>query len=423
METFRRHLEPQVEAALRSARVVMLHGARQAGKSTLAGRVAAAAGGASVTLDDEATLELVRADPVTFLSSGPHPLVIDEVQLAGDRLVRAVKRLVDADPVPGRFLLTGSTNFLTVPTISESLAGRVRIQHLWPLSEAEIAGAAAPPIEAWLDGEPPAAGAPLERSDYLEMICRGGFPEVLQLGANDRHGWFRDYAATVVQRDMVALADIRRRAAVAPLLRWVAANTSGEINLTKAASNLKIGKATVVSYLEWLRTVFLVHELPAWSRNVATRAIRSPKIYLTDSGLAADLLGADASALTSPTSPGLGRLWETFIVGEVARQIASSAARADLYHFRAKNQREIDLIVQRPDGGIVAIEIKATVSPTSDGLRHAAWLRDRLDQSDPGSFLGGVLIHMGAQSGKIGDRLHLRPASALWDPRGAHGRR
>ena len=411
-----RHLEPQVEAALRAARVVMLHGARQAGKSTLAGRVAAAAGGVSVTLDDEATLELVRADPVTFLSSGPHPLVIDEVQLAGDRLIRAVKRIVDADPVPGRFLLTGSTNFLTVPTISESLAGRVRILHLWPLSEAEIAGTAGPPIEAWLDGEPPSVRASLERGDYLEIVCRGGFPEVLPLAPADRHGWFKDYAATVVQRDIVALADIRRRTAIAPLLHWVAASTSGQINLTKAAGDLGINRATVVGYLEWLRTVFLIHELPAWSRNAAARAIRAPKVYLTDSGLAADLLGADSAALRSPASPMLGKLWETFIVGEVARQIASSTARADLFHYRTKNQREIDLIVQRPDGGIVAVEIKATVSPTSDDLRHAAWLRDRLDRSDPGSFLGGVLVHMGTQSGKVGDRLHLRPASALWTP-------
>ena len=416
MESIGRHLEQPIESTLRSARVVMLHGPRQAGKSTLASQIATAAGGICVTLDDETTLELVRADPMAFLSSGPHPLVMDEVQLAGDRLIRAVKRHVDADPKPGRFLLTGSTNFLTVPTISESLAGRVRILRLWPLSEAEIAGLSEPPIKAWLSGEPPAAHSGLERGDYLEVVCRGGFPEVLSLAPAERHGWFTDYAATVVLRDIVALADIRRSTAVAPLLRWVAASTSGEVNLTKAASDLKINRATVVSYLEWLRTVFLVHELPAWSRNVTTRSTRSPKMYLTDSGLAADLLGADPSALRSPTSPVLGRLWETFVVGEVARQIASCEVRADLYHFRMKNRGEIDLIIQRPDGGIVAIEIKATVSPTSDGLRHAAWLRDRLDQSDPGSFLGGVLVHMGTQSGKVGDRLHLRPASALWTP-------
>ena len=416
MKTIKRHLEHRVEAALRSARVVMLHGGRQTGKTTLAGQAATAVGGTCVTFDDEATLEVAQADPMTFLSSGPYPLMIDEVQLAADRVIRAVKRLVDADPAPGRFLLTGSTNFLTVPTISESLAGRVRILHLWPLSEAEIAGATAPPIEAWLSGEPPTARAALERSDYLEIVCRGGFPEVLHLTPAERHDWFRDYAATVVQRDIAALADIRRVMAVAPLLKWVAASTSGEINLTKAASDLRINRSTVVGYLEWLRTVFLVHELPAWSRNLAVRAVRRPKIYLTDSGLAADLLGADASALRSPVSTALGRLWETFVVGEVARQIASSPARADLYHFREKNQREIDLIIQRPDGGIVAVEIKATVSPTSGDLRHAAWLRDRLDRSDPGSFLGGVLVHMGAQSGKVGDRLHLRPASALWTP-------
>ena len=149
MELVDRQLGPRIEEALEWARVVMLHGARQCGKTTLARLIAARREGTYVSLDDEAQREMALADPLTFLLGHRHPLVVDEAQLGGDRLVRAVKQLVDAEPTPGRFLLTGSTNFLTVPTISESLAGRVQIFRLWPLSQAELAGAAPSAIDGW----------------------------------------------------------------------------------------------------------------------------------------------------------------------------------------------------------------------------------------------------------------------------------
>ena len=241
----------------------MLHGARQCGKTTLARMIAERRGGTYVSLDDEAELRIAQADPITFLLGRRHPLVVDEVQLGGDRVVRAVKQLVDAEPTPGRFLLTGSTNFLTVPTISESLAGRVQIFRLGPLSEAELAGVPPAAIDAWFDGAPaaPTAGR-TSRGEYLTLLCRGGYPEVVGLAPDRRRRWFGGYVETVTQRDIAALADVRRIAALPALLRWTAGLTSGHVNLSDAARRLQTSRAVVTSYFEWLQTVFLIHELP-----------------------------------------------------------------------------------------------------------------------------------------------------------------
>ena len=298
-----RHMRHRLEESLNAFRVVLLHGARQSGKTTLARLVAAERGGDYASLDDRATLEAALADPLTFLAGLRPPATVDEIQLGGDRLVRTVKRLVDDDPTPGRFLLTGSTNFLTVPTISESLAGRVRILNLGPLSEAELAGAPTSVVDGWFQSPfgtaPPAAPA---RGDYLERVCRGGYPEVLDLEEPMRPGWFESYVETVTGRDMAALADIRKTAALPRLLRWAAASTSAEFNASNAAGALEIDRRTVVSYLEWLETVFLIRQLPAWSRNLTARAVRRPKLHLADTGLAADVLGLDPAALAPPTA-------------------------------------------------------------------------------------------------------------------------
>ena len=415
MEIVGRHLGPRVEEALEWSRVVMLHGARQCGKTTLARMIAERRGGTYVSLDDEAQRRIALADPATFLIGHPHPLVVDEIQLGGDRVVRAVKQLVDAEATPGRFLLTGSTNFLTVPTISESLAGRVQIFRLWPLSQAELAGVGAAEIDSWFDGAPaPSAPARTTRDDYLARLCRGGYPEAVGLPADRRRRWFRGYVETVTQRDIVALADVRKTATLPSLLRWTAGITAGQVNLSDAARMLQTSRSVITSYFEWLQTVFLVHELPAWSRNLPSRPVRRSKYHLTDSGLAAGLLRVDANALAPPGAPATGPLLETFAVNEIAYQLASSQRDCTLSHYRDNQGREIDLVLEDADGGVVAVEIKATRSPDPRRLSHLAWLRDRLDAVAPGAFRAGVLLHTGEQFGKVGDRLHLRPIDSLW---------
>ncbi len=452
MDLVDRHMRPRLADALGSARVVILHGARQCGKTTLARAVAAERGGTYITLDDQQVLDAARADPRTFLRAYAAPLVIDEVQLGGDRLVREIKIAVDEDGARGRFLLTGSTNFLTVPTVSESLAGRAVILRLWPFSRAELAAAAreategrrsdpstasaadrfatvsgqdrdgtASVVERWLKGgtaapESLAAGEAdrPDRDDYLEMVCTGGYPEVQQLAPAGRAEWFDSYVETVISRDIVNLGDIRRDGLLGRLLRLAAANTASEANLTRWSQQLGADRATVESYLGRLRTVFLVHELPSWTRNRSARVVRRPKLHLTDSGLAAALSGVDAAALRTPTATATGSLLETFAVSEIARQLAARADRATLYHYRDNAGREADLIVERPDGAIAAVEIKATSSPRATDLRHIAALRDSLDRTEPGAFRAGILLHTGRHALSFGDRLLSAPLATLW---------
>lgn len=408
-------MEPRVHDALNAFRVVVLHGARQCGKTTLARLITEDREGTYVTLDDDAVREAAVADPVTFLTTQGFPLTIDEIQLGGDRLIRAIKQIVDRDPEPGRFLLTGSTNFLTVPNISESLAGRVRILRLWPLSQAEIVGVS-PTIESWFTDVPMTNGSGrFARDEYLELVCRGGYPEIIRLAPPARDSWVESYLETVTQRDIVALADIRKAAAIPRLLRWTSASTGQEISKTNAARDLGIDRATVNSYLEWLETVFLVHQIPAWSRNLAARATRKAKAHITDTGLAATLLGVTPTNLRPSTATATGQLLESFVVNEIARQMsAASGLRLDVSHYRDNHDREVDLIVERKDGAVIAIEIKATSTPSKGQLDHVRWFRDKLDKVSPDSFRAGILLHTGSQSLKVGDRLYAVPISALW---------
>ncbi len=426
MRYYSRHMGVRLSETLDSARVVVLHGARQSGKTTLARALASDRGGTYLTLDDDQVLDAALADPHTFVRAYPYPLVVDEIQVAGGRLVRALKMAVDSDPSRGRYVITGSTNFLTVPTISESLAGRAAILQLSPLSQAEIAGIALSVgpggvpgvIGRWFESQfGGATPSQTSRDGYLEKVCAGGYPEVIGLEPLPRIRWFESYMDTVLGRDIVALGDIRRASLLSRLLRLASASTATEINITKWAQRLGADRATVESYLGWLRTVFLVRYLPSWTRNRAARVIRRPKLHLTDSGLAAALVGIDADALRPPTATGTGPLLETFVVNEIGRQVGAGIRRVTPHHYRDNAGREVDLVLERSDSAVVAIEVKATASPRGADLRHIAALRDHLDRTEPGAFRAGVLLHMGSNSLSFGDRLHSAPIDVLWrDP-------
>ena len=409
-----RHIRPALEEALDVFRVVVLHGARQCGKTTLARLVARERGGTYVSLDDELIRSAALSDPITFLQNRRYPLVIDEVQLAGDRLVRAVKRLVDEDPAPGRYLLTGSTNFLTVPVISESLAGRVSILNLRPFSQAEIFGRRAATIENWFQGRPDLTlRSQTTRHRYFEIACTGGYPEAVRLKGS-AHNWFEAYSQTVVQRDLLALADIRQEASLEQLLRWTAASTATELNISEVSRRLGISRPTVVKYLDWLDSVFLVRRLPSWSRSLSRRVSRRHKLHVTDSGLTAALLGTSPEALAAPTAPAAGPLLENFVVNEISNQLSARSGRTNLLHLRHHKGQEVDLILERRDGTIVAVEIKTTQSPSITQTRHIAWLRNHLDRAAPGSFRAGILLHTGQQNLKLSDRLFACPIDTLW---------
>ena len=410
-----RHMGTVTKEALEVFRVVVLHGARQSGKTTLARQIAQERGGTYQTLDNTATLEAALDDPQFFLTAHPSPLVVDEVQLGGDRLVRTAKIIVDENPTPGRFLFTGSTNFLTVPTISESLAGRAAILRLHPLSEAERCGTTPGAIQGWFDGEfNLSRSSELARGDYMRRVSRGGYPAITDMSPQQCWNWFSRYIQTVTQRDLAALADIRRTGVLEQITRWVAASTSTELNVAQATSRMGVNRQTFTSYLDWLATVFLAEQVPSWSRNHLERTVRRPKLHITDTGLATALLGLDASALSSPNSTLAGPLLESFVVSEIARQLDSANLPDRIHYWRDRDGHEIDILVERPSGEVLALEVKATGSPTAGMLSHAGWLRDKLDAVEPDAFRAGVLLHTGPQTLKVGDRLYVAPIDTLW---------
>jgi hypothetical protein len=408
-----RRLEGIIEEALRAFRVVVVTGPRQAGKTTLVQR-SLAGSGSFARLDDEATLLAAIADPVGFATFGDPPRAFDEIQRGGDPLVRAIKAVVDQNTAPGQFLLNGSADFLTVPTISESLAGRAAFLELWPFTQGELDGThdgflatAFTSPDALADAEP----SNLTTSDYLDRICAGGFPEAVTMAARTRRTWFRNYIRTVTERDITELTGARRSQQLPRILSLLAARTANELVVSHVHDASGLGsRTTTEDYIAYMQMTYLVMTLPAWSRNLTRKITRHPKIHLTDTGLAAQILGKDPASLARPTDPARGPLIETFVFNELHRQTTWLDDEIRLHHLRDRDGAEIDLVAESADGRIVAIEVKAAPTAIATDARWLAWLRDKTGDD----FTAGIVLHTGPRPYRLGDRIYAAPISHLW---------
>lgn len=400
----------QLRDALVDTPVVAVNGARQVGKSTLVTDLLD--GGVRtklVTLDDETQLSAAHADPTTFVQHDGL-LVIDEVQRCPE-LLPAIKAEVDRDRRPGRFLLTGSTRLLSTPEMSASLAGRVEIIDLWPLSQGELNRHQEDFIDAlltWDDSLTHESG--LQRVDYMEQVCAGGFPEPLGRQGRRRYSWFANYATTVVERMVAEVADIQRLTTMPALVRLCAARTANELKIEDIARDLGLPSRTVTTYLTHLQTVFLIHLVPAWSRNLTSKVVRRPKIMLVDSGLAAHLTRVDPTALGDPAAVAAGPLLETFVAMEVRKQLAWSTFVGDLYHFRDRGGVEVDLVIETHDGRVAGLEVKASATARNEDFRGLRLFEERLGER----FAGGVVLYTGRQTVRFGPRLAAVPIARLW---------
>ncbi len=394
-------------------RVTVITGPRQSGKTTLV-RTQLAAGGTFRSLDEHGTLAAATADPTGFIAVGGRPLVIDEIQRAGEPLVRAIKLAVDQDPSPSQFVLTGSSNFLTVPTISESLAGRAGFVEVWPFTQGEIGGVADRFIDRVLaDPQTLMAYQPqgMDRRDLLGRVCAGGFPEIQRLAPRDRSGWFRDYVRTTIERDVAELSGIRKVSELGQLLRLFAARTGCELVMQGIIDDAPLARQAVYDHRAWLETIHLITALPAWSRNLTRRVKRHPKIFITDPGLASWLLGKTASALEDPTDPATGQLVETFVFAELRRQLTWAYAEAALFHWQDRDGAEVDLVLEAADGRVIGIEVKSGQTPRSEWFRWLTVMRDAIGSK----FVAGIALYAGSQVLPFGDRLIAAPISALWE--------
>jgi len=403
-----------IEAA-QTFRVLVLNGPRQAGKSTLLEQMQARLGGKIVSLDEEPYRLEAVTDPAGFVLTDERFLYIDEVQRGGDALVRAVKARVDNRANSTRYILAGSTNFLTVPTLSESLAGRAILLEVWPFAQAELVPGSPNLIDV-LFAEPRSLLAappenPTSRADYFQRVCAGGFPETFHMPpGRTRDGWFDSYLHTVTQRDITEISDVRLATELPRLVKLLSALTGQELVKAELATRSGIDRSTVRNYLPLLRTVYLYSELPAWSRNPVGRVTKHPKVHLTDTGLAAFLLGVDATALQQLIAPTRGQLVETFAHNEILKLRTWSETQVDLFHWRDRTGPEVDLILETRAGGVCGIEVKAALDITPRDLRNMTVLADKLGDQ----FQQGVLFYLGAHALSLGPKLMALPLSALW---------
>lgn len=411
MHLIPRQIRPQLVEALGDARIACVLGPRQSGKSTLVRAVTADEHPARyLTLDDPATLALAREDPTSFVA-GSERLAIDEIQRAPD-LMLAIKQVVDLDQSRGRFLITGSANVITHPRIADALPGRVDYLTLWPFSQGELVERIPTFLERAFAGELPAVeDPPVGRAGYANLVVRGGFPEAVRAGPAQRRRFFAGYVDSILGREVGELGSVRDAEAAARVLRLAAARSAALTNLSAIGRELGIDHKTVASHLRNLEQLFMIVHLPAWHANLGHRVIRTAKLHIADTGLLCSLLGVDAKRLINDGTLA-GGVFETFVVTEIVRQASAGDFAHDLvlHHYRDQPGNEVDLVLERLNGEVVGIEVKASANPRPRDAGGLKLLRDRLGDR----FRQGLLLHLGATSIPFGDRISAIPLAALW---------
>ena len=408
-EIYPRHAAPRLAEALEDSPVVLIHGPRQCGKTTLARMLGDRKGYAYVSFDDDVPREAAATDPAGFVAGLPERVILDEVQRA-PALFPALKREVDRRRLTGRFLLTGSAHVLLVPKLTDSLAGRMEVLRLHPLSQAELAREPPRFLDRLFAGE--FETRPIERlgRELAGRITAGGYPPALARSEGRRRGnWHRDYADALVQRDVRDLARIHALDVLPRLLALAAAGTARLFNLADLASPFGLSRPTIRDYVTLLERVFLLERLPPWHSNRLSRLVKTPKLHFGDTGLACALLGATATALTADRTL-LGPLLETFVFQELRRQAAGHDVPYTFFHYRDKDRVEVDVIIERGPLALAGVEVKAGATVTAADFRGLRKLRNTAGKR----FAGGVVLYDGEICASFGDGLYAVPMRTLW---------
>jgi predicted AAA+ superfamily ATPase len=406
---FPRLIRTRLLEALDDTPAVLIHGPRQSGKTTLTRRVGGERDYAYITFDDSNILAAASEDPVGFVDRLPERVILDEVQRV-PQLFAALEQAIDQDRVAGRFLLTGSANVLLAPRLSDSLAGRMEILRLYPLAQCEIEN-----MQPHFLGELFAGTMQLPPSgrlgnELVQRVLAGGYPEPQQRAAGRRRReWYRNYMETITQRDIRDLSRLRRLDAIPKLLQMVAGQSARLFNVSALAGPFQLTRPTIREYVSLLEKIFLVDVLPPWHSNRLKRLIKTPKLHLGDTGLAGVLLGVDVSLLIENRAL-FGQMLETFVYNELKRQASWHENDLTFFHYRDKDQYEVDLVLEQYGGKIAGVEVKAAGTVREKDFRGLK----RLRQATGEQFSAGVVLYDGEGVLPFGDRLFAVPIGALW---------
>lgn len=405
---YKRFIERRVREVLADTPVALIVGPRRAGKTTLA-RMMGGKGRTYLTLDDRTTLEAARADPAGFIR-GLDRVIIDEIQRVPDLLL-AIKRSVDEDYRPGRFLLTGSANVLTLPKVADSLAGRMETIHLLPLARAEVVGRPSSFLEKVFAGKLPAVKNVVLGDALIELVLVGGFPEAMSRGSERRRqDWARSYLSSVLTRDLRDIAEVEKLTELPKFLRLLAEHSGQLLNYSAFGSGISVNYKTSQRYVRLLEQVFLVCTLQPWYTNAIKRIIKTPKLHFLDSGLLASSRGLTFDRIKRDREM-FGALLESFVFSEILKLIHWSDLRLTPYHFRDQQMHEVDLVLERDDGMVVGIEVKARATVTAKDLSGL----QKLMEACQNRFAFGLVLYDGDTMVPFGQGLAAVPISCLWN--------
>jgi len=409
-----RNLTRNIVEALGDTPVVLLNGARQTGKSTLVQWICKNQHPAQyVTLDDVSVLSAAQTDPAGFLAGFSGPLVVDEIQRVPE-LFLALKAQVDRDRTPGRFLLTGSANVLVLPKLADTLTGRMEILSLWPFSQGEIQSHKETFVDSVFSPEYSRSKEATEEKDSLfQSILIGGFPEVIQRTSEARRkAWFNAYITTILQRDIRDLSRIEGLASIPRLLSLLAIRSGHLLNFSEISRASGLPQATLKRYMALLEATFLIKRLPPWSANLSKRLVKSPKIFVIDTGLLGYLIGMDKNRLSAEPERA-GPLLENFVIMELTKQTSWSQTRPAMFHFRTQvGSKEVDIVLEDAAGRIVGIEVKAAHTIKAGDLVGLKLLAEEAQDR----FVRGIVLYTGSQFVPFGNNIMAVPVSALWKP-------
>lgn len=408
MVKYTRWAKALVERGLKTRRVVIISGARQVGKTTLSEQ-AITKDVIFRTLDDTMLLDVALTDPQGFLEHDSKTLVIDEIQKA-PILLPEIKKVVDKNDAKGQFVLTGSSDVRGNPKIKESLAGRVKNIRLRGLTEGEIRGAVPNFIEKLFNKDFPSQVKECSKSAILNIALRGGYPEALQLDKSDRKDWYKDYLDALIEHDLKDIASIKNEDALRQIIKILSAWSSKYMDLEGICSSCGISKPTLKEYIALIERLYLCERLSPWTRTDYDMVGRTDKMYMTDTGLMAAILGWHYDVVAFDADK-FGKIIETFVFNEISAQIDLNNEYT-LYHYRDRRNREIDFIIEKEDGDMVGVEVKGGSRVSKDDFKHLEWFKENLAKDR--KFIG-IILYSGENTISFGEDMLAVPTSCLWN--------